>query len=151
MLESKSQAESLLDQMFLENPATDDFLASQIADANAALKKIDRELSDSLLQNIKLIDRLSVSHSLPVADRYALVPIKAVHDKDCAILRILLDDLKELMPFAETDKEKRDLALLRKECFNLLSSATQYSAILQAGIQGSPVSDAMLDTDISVQ
>ena len=151
MLESKSQADSVLDQMFLENPATDEFIASQIADAKSVLKKIDRELSDSLLQNIKLIDRLSISHSLPVADRYALVPVKAVHDKDCAILRILLDDLKELMPFAETDKEKRDLALLRKECFNLLSSAPQYSAILQAGIQGSPVSDAMLDTDISVQ
>lgn len=151
MLESKSQAESLLDQMFLENPATDDFLASQIADAKAALKKIDRELSDSLIHNIKLISQLSAAHSLPVADRYALVPIKAVHDKSCSVLRILLDDLKDLLSFAETDQEKRELTQLRKECFNLLSSATQYSAILDAGIKGTPVSDSILETELEIQ
>lgn len=150
MLDNINHGSPILDGMFLGNPSTGDFLTSQIDEARAMLHRIDKELADSLINNISLIQRLSAYDSLPIADRYALVPIQAVHDKDCSILRILFDDLEDLLSLTTDEKDRQTLISLRRDCFNLLSSAAQNAAMLQAGIQGNPIPDAALKTEITV-
>lgn len=149
MLENKSQNKSLLDKLFSENPAADEFLASQISESKEMLHRIDKELSDTLIKNIPLIQRLSAYDSLPVADRYSLVPMKAIHDKDCSILRIMLDDLEEMLSLTSNEKDRQTLISLRRDCFNLLSSATQNAVMLQAGIQGTPISETLPQAELA--
>lgn len=136
MLESRNYNQSILDKMFAANPDSNTFLSEQIKETAAMLKKIDKELSDALVNNIDLLQRLSAFNSLPVADRYRLVPLKAVHDKDCSILRILFDDLGEMLSLTTDTSTRSTISHLRADCFNLLATATQTVTLLENGIQG---------------
>ena len=126
---------------FCVNKDTDSLIKDQLAEFTSSLHIIDMQLTNTLLQNSSIINRLLQYGSLPIADRYKMVHINTAHDEIIGNLRVLLDDIQEA---AEVDIPKTyrpQFFSLKMKAIGILFSATQMQMILQAGIAGKPLPD----------
>ena len=124
---------------FCINKDTASLIKDQLTEFTSSLHVIDMQLTNTLLQNTSIINRLMQYGSLPIADRYKVIPINTAHDEIIGTLRVLLDDIQEVAEVDIPKTYRHQFFSLKMKAFGILFNATQMQMILQAGIAGKPL------------
>ena len=121
-----------IDKLFQNNSAADSLVKEQLDEANNLIVRVGLELTSSASKQLPLFERIAAYGSLPISDRYTLIPAFTLCQKYRATLRILLDDLAMLEEMTANDLLHKNILETKAICVNLLSSITEMCIYLES-------------------
>ena len=128
----------MLDKAFLANPSSNEVVAMQLESALTKISIAETTLNDAVAKDEAYLNALLAVGSVPVPTRYRFAALEEACLKQKNILRITLDELRDLYRLSRGEQRKGVVNAITK-CLQNLYTAGQVIELADCAICGKRV------------